>query len=291
MTAKLELYRIFREVARWGSISEAAKQLYISQSAVSQSVRQLEEQLETPLFRRTGKGVLLTREGELLLGYAASAVDLLAAGEEKLAAVRSLTDGTLEIAASDTISRYLLLSRLERFHSRYPGIKLRIVNRTSPESAALLKSGRVDLAFINLPFEDEELSIDRFLEVQDVFVASPHQSQWLEQVFSLEEIARLPLILLESKSNSRRYVEAFFRQKGLSLEPEIELGSHDLLLEFARIRLGVSCVIREFSRQYLDSGELMELRLAESIPARHIGIASLKGVALSSAARRFLESE
>ncbi len=99
----------------------------------------------------------------------------------------------------------------------------------------------------------------------------------------------LPLILLEIKANSRRFVETYFNEKGIKISPEIELGSHDLLLEFAKINLGVSCVIKEFSSHYLNSGELVQLKMTEPLPKRYIGVASLKGISVSTAGRQFLD--
>lgn len=287
MTVKLELYKIFKQVCDSGSFSEAAKILYISQSAVSQAMKQLESQTAIPLFRRTTKGVMPTGEGQLLYEYVSSAMDLLNAAEEKLEAMKNLTHGELKIGASDTISHHLLIPVLEQYSRLYPKIKLQIVNRTSSEAAALLKSGKIDLAFVNMPYQDEEITITPYFDVQDIFVAAPF-SIWAEQTYTLEQIGELPLILLEQKANSRLYVERFFRQKGVSVAPEIELGSHDLLLEFAEINLGVSCVIREFSKEALESGTLVPLKTDFVIPNRQIGVASLPGVSLSTAARHFL---
>ena len=287
MAVHLDYYRVFYEVARSGSISEAARRLYISQPAVSQSILQLERQLEVTLFRRTVKGVQLTAQGRLLEEYAASALALLEAGEEKLAALKNLSYGELKIGASDTISRYLL-PRLETFSRTYPQIKLQIVNRTTMEALSLLKQGKVDLAFLNLPVLDEEISIQPCLQVQDVFVAADESDWNRENPYTMQELALLPLILLEQKSNSRQYVENWFAQEGFRISPEIELGSHDLMLEFAKIRLGGCCVIREFSGEALASGGLVELRCEKLPPPRQIGIASLGGVSLSEAARRFI---
>lgn len=288
MTVKLELYKIYKQVCDDGSISEAAKSLYISQSAVSQAIKQLENQVGVSLLRRTPKGVIQTQEGKLLYEYASSAIDLLSVAEKKLEAMKTLNYGELKIAASDTISRYLLLPVLENFSLKYPKIKLQIINRTSFEAVNLLKSGKVDLAFINMPIHDDEILVSPYYTVEDIFVASKN-SVYLNKTYSLQELAELPLILLEKKSNSRCYVEEFFNKNGIKISPEIELGSHDLLLEFAKINLGISCVTKEFSTHYLNNKELIQIRINENIPKRNIGVASLKGVSLTSAGQKFLE--
>lgn len=287
MNIKLEHYRFFKEVALRKSISEASKRLFISQSAVSQSIKQLENELGVKLLFRNSKGVTLTPEGEMLFEYVNSAMTLLEVGEHKLSSMKKLEEGELRIGASDTISRYLILDKLEKFHNSYPKIKLQIVNRTTNQAIELLKSGKLDFAFVNLPYDDDSVIIKPYLEAGDIFVASP-EAYDEKREYDFEELSKLPLILLERSSNSRRFVEKYFNEQGFKLKPEIELGSHDLLLEFAKIKLGISCVIKEFSSGYLESGELFELKLKNPIPKRQIGIAFLKGVSLSSAAEEFL---
>lgn len=290
MNIKLEHYKFFKEVAMRGSISEASKRLFISQSAVSQSIKQLEGELGVKLLFRGSKGVSLTPEGEMLFEYVNSAMTLLEVGEQKLSSMKKLEFGELRIGASDTISRYLILNMLERFHTSYPKIQLRIVNRTTNQAIELLKSGKLDFAFVNMPYEDDSVIVKPYIEVSDIFVGCAEMCEAGKE-YSLEELSNLPLILLERASNSRRYVEKYFNINGLKLKPEIELGSHDLLLEFAKIKLGISCVIKEFSQGYLESGELTELKLQKPIPKRQIGIAFLKGVSLSSPAEEFLRTK
>lgn len=287
MSVKLELYRVFKAVCEHRNISEAAKTLYISQPAVSQSIKQLEEQLGTVLFSRRTKGVVPTPEGQLLYEYASSAIGLIDVAEQKLAMMSNLSLGELRIAASDTLSRYLLLPILQQYNRRYPDIRLNIINRTTDESIAMIRSGQVDLAFVNMPVNDKDVELAPFLSVEDIFVSAPMEVH--KSSYTLDEVAQMRLILLENKANSRRYVDRYFAENGVTLTPEIELGSHDLLLEFARIGLGVSCVTEQFSRSYLEIGELVQLTLDTPIPPRAIGIVQLKGVSLSSASQQFLQ--
>ena len=99
----------------------------------------------------------------------------------------------------------------------------------------------------------------------------------------------IPLIMLEHKANSRVYVQRFFLRQGVELQPEIELASYELMGELARINLGVSCMVRQFCRQELQSGKLFELSLTEPVPPRSIGMVSLKGVSLPPSVSRFVE--
>ena len=154
MTAKLELYRVFREVAETGNISAAAQNLYISQSAVSQSVKQLEGALQTRLFIRSPRGVTLTDDGQMLFEHVRSAMGLLETGEEKLAQTRALQMGKLVIGASDTVTSQFLLPHLDSFHKKYPNIHIQIISGRSHKVLGLLRSGKVDVAFASSPSED-----------------------------------------------------------------------------------------------------------------------------------------
>lgn len=289
MPVRLDLYKIFCEVAKCESFSKAAKVLFMTQPAVSQAIMQLEEELGMRLFTRTPKGVILTNEGQILFEYANSAMNLISVGEKKVQESKNLMVGELKIGVGDTISRYFLLPYLEKFHNGYPNIKLKVVNRTTLELCTLLKSGEVDIAICNLPIRDSSLEVKELMEIHDVFVYGGKYKKDLSKYLTLEEIAKFPLILLEPKSNSRQYVEKYILSKGIRIKPEIELGSHELLLEFAKINLGISCVIREFSQEYLQAGVLYEVQTTEEIPKRSIGVCYLKSVSLSPASEKFVD--
>lgn len=289
MSTKLDLYRIFCKVAQCNSFSKAAKELYTTQPAVSQAIMQLEAELDIRLFTRTPKGVTLTKEGQMLFEYSNSAINLINVAEQKLLESKNLLVGELKIGVGDTISKHFLLPYLEKFHNSFPNIKFKIINGTTPELCVMLKSGELDLSICNLPINDSSIEAREVLPIHDIFVYGKGLLNTISLPLELTQVADLPLILLEPKSNSRRYIENFFLSKGITLIPEIELGSHDLLLELAKINLGVACVIKEFSREYLEKGLLYEIKLSEEIPARSIGVCYLKGVSLSPTSMKFIE--
>lgn len=287
MGARLEPYRVFNTVAECGSFSAAASHLFMTQSAVSQAVSTLEKTLGTPLFRRTPKGVVLTPDGQTLYAYTSDALRTLQNGEQRLADRHRLAGGELRIGASDTVSSCYLLPTLKAFHEEHPGVSIRVVNRVTAEAAALVKAGELDLCVGNLPYEDDELDIRPCMTVHDVFVGGQaYQND--DHLYTKEELCRLPLILLENKSNSRRYVDRWFASQGLRPRVEIELGAHELLLHFAEIGLGVSCVIREFSEPWLESGRVAELKTKDSVPPREIGVMVHRQFPLSAAAKAFI---
>ena len=288
MIGKLDYYRIFNVVSRNESFSKAAAELYMTQSAVSQAMLKLEKELETHLFYRTPKGVTLTNEGEILHEYVNSALGLLDVGEEKIAEFKNLTTGQLRIGVGDTISRYFLLPYLEAFHTKYPGIKLNVLNGTTMEIRAFIKAGEADVGICNLPVVDDQLQVIPCKEIHDVFVCGAKYKNLKNKPISLELLMKMPLIFLEKKANSRNYVERYLKEQGYSISPEFELGSHDLVLEFAKINLGIACVTKEFAKDYLEKGILHELRLQQEIPKRSIGICYLKSVPMSRATKKFV---
>ncbi|KAA9014557.1 LysR family transcriptional regulator [Niallia endozanthoxylica] len=290
MVGKLDLYRIFNVVSRNKSFSKAAQELYMTQSAVSQSISKLENELDIQLFYRTAKGVQLTNEGNLLYEHVNSALGIIDVAEDKLLEFKQLKIGELRIGVGDTISHYFLLPYLEEFHFKYPGIKLTILNGTTTEICAFIKSGKADLGICNLPIQDEQIQAIPCKEIQDIFVCGEKYKRMTENPISFEYLMKMPLIFLEKKSNSRIFVENFLKKKGFQVSPVFELGSYDLLIEFTRINLGISCIIKEFSKDYIARGDLYEILLEEEIPKRSIGICYLKGVSLSRAAKRFVES-
>lgn len=287
MKTKLDYYRIFYETARHQSFSLAAKHLYISQSAISQCIGQLEKDLGTKLFIRSRRGIILTREGNLLFQKVETAIQNIMQGETLLAQLQHLNSGSLIIAAGDTITSHYLLPYLEEFHAKYPNIRIEMVSSYSANMLSQVKEGRAELAFVNLPSTDDELIIRPCFEVHDIFVCGSEYE--IKEKYNWEAIAKHPLLLLETHSNSRRYLDEQFSAKHITLQPQIEVAVHDLLIRFASIHLGVACVVKEFSREALNSGIIREMNLTPPLPPRSVGYAYLKHNQLSVAAQAFLE--
>ena len=288
MAVKLELYRVFKEVAETGNISLAAKNLYISQSAVSQSVKQLETALQARLFARSPRGVSLTWEGQMLYQYVRSALGLLATGEDKLSQAQQLLLGTLTIGASDTVTSFFLTPFLETFHRQHPGIRLKIVSGRSAKVLSMLRSGAVDIAFASSPSEPG-LSTWSCFATHSVFVAGSGYDCDFDHVYTRQEIADFPLILLERKASSRVFLEQYFLQSGITLSPEIELSSRSLLVSLAKIGLGVAGVTLEFVQDALLSGDIRMLKTDFTIPSRSVDMCTLQDVSPTAAASAFME--
>ena len=289
MDINYELYKVFYHVATTLSFSEASRQLYISQSAVSQSVKTLEKKLGTPLFIRSTKSVQLTPEGETLLRHIEPAIQLIRQGEINLMEAGSLGGGQLRIGATDTICRYLLIPYLNQYHKLYPKVHIRIMNQTSLKCVDLLESGQVDLIVTNYPNSrmGNREQIQVISEFHDVFTASrAHYPQLENRRVSLKEIQNYPILMLDRHSTTNEFLHQMFRREQLELIPEIELDSNDVLLDLASIGLGLA-----FVPEYCltDHNKLYPIRLAEEMPSPKVVLATSGNVPITQAAREFLQ--
>ena len=290
MDINLELYKVFYTVVRSGSISRASQELFISQPAVSQSIRQLETKLGGQLFFRTPKGIKLTPEGEVLYKYVAQGYHMILLAENKFSEAINLDAGEIRIGASDMTLKYFLLPHLEEFHKRYPKERIKVTNGPTPETVASLKNGSIDFGVASLPLHDDSaVDVINAMEIQDCFIANYKFGQLASGKTALAELLNYPVIMLEKNTSTRRYMDNFLSSRGISLVPEIELATSDLLVQFARRGLGISCVVRNFAEEDLENGSLFELDFAEKIPPRQIGIIRLNNTPLSAAAVKFIE--
>lgn len=285
----LDLYKIYCMVVKTESMSRAAKELFISQPAVSMAIKQLEERFGRELLIRTPKGIRPTLEGQVLYENLSKGLHMIRSAEIKYFEMAKLLAGEIRIGASDNILSSYLMPYVERYMNAFPDINIKITNKTSPETIHLLKSGSVDLGFVNLPIDvDDSLEIIELCSVTDCLVGGTAHKHLCECGVKFSEIGSLPLMLLEGISSTRRYLDAFALKNGLIFKPVIELGSVELLIKFTKINLGVTFVIREFLSKE-DAGEVLEIPLIPAIPSRKIGLVKLKDVPITHAAEKLIE--
>lgn len=290
MINNLEYYKVFYYVAKHKSLTAAAGELAISQPAVSQSVRQLETSLGVKLFTRASKGVRLTKEGEMLYGYVAKGYEQIMLGEQKVRQMLNLDLGEIHIGASDMTLQYYLLPHLERFHEKYPGIKVVVTNAPTPETLRNLREGIIDFGVVSTPFDaGDEIQAIVVREIEDVFVAGRKFIPYKNRMLDLQELEHMPIICLEGETSSRSYIDNFLLQNHVEIKPEFELATSDMIVQFTLRNLGVGCVVRDFASEYLDSGQLFELRFNQIIPKRHFCVVTDARNPVSAAAQNLLE--
>ena len=288
MDINYELYKVFYYVADTLSFSEASKQLFISQSAVSQSIKVLEKKLNQKLFIRSTKRVQLTPEGEILFKHIEPAMNLIKQGENQLLEAHTLNGGQLRIGASDTICRYYLVPYLNKFHKQFPHVHIKVTNQTSIACASLLEHGQVDFIVVNYP--NSALSsthIPRVInEFHDVFVANRQYFPLDGREASLASLQKYPILMLDRKSTTSEFLHAMFQRSHLDLVPEIELSSNDLLIDLARIGLGIAFV-PDFCIP-TDDKDLFVVKLKEELPKRQMVVAYNERMPISQTAKQFM---
>ncbi|HEX3044714.1 MAG TPA: LysR family transcriptional regulator [Bacillota bacterium] len=289
MDINFELYKIFYHAAKSQSFSRAAAELFISQSAVSQAIKNLETKLGGALFFRKNQRLKLTPEGELLLLHIEQAYHLMKTAERKLEDIHNLDAGEIRIGASDTVCKYFLLPYLKDFHNQFPQIQIRLLNRTSEQLVATLKNGLIDFAIVTLPQTEPGLEVLSFKKVTDIFVASEKYSNLKKIKLSWLDFSRYPVLMLEKTSATRCNLEAFLRQKGIIIQPEIELESVDLLVDFARCGFGIAHVLKESAVDCIEKGQLFEIVTQETLPDRELGLVCYPKLPPSGTAQKLIE--
>ena len=295
MENNLNLYYIFFTAAKHQNISLAAKELFISQPAVSKAISKLEDNLQTPLFYRSSKGVRLTPEGEILFKQAENAFLALKSGEDQLNRRKELGMGQLSIGVSNTLCKYVLLPYLKDFIKEYPHIRISIECQSSYHTIEALRNGKVDIGLIGEP-ENKYTDID-FLpvkEIQDGFVTTESYLENLKKRTpskndSGELLSNAVLMMLDKDNLTRQYIDNCLKNYGLFNVQMIEVSSMDLLIDFVKINLGISCVIEDFVKEELKNGTLIRFPLPFSIPKRKIGFACLKQTNPSASMDEFME--
>lgn len=286
MIGNLEYFKVFYYTAKCGSVTGAAEKLSISQPAVSQSLKQLEIGMGVRLFQRSSRGVRLTAEGELLYTYVAKGYEQFRQGVEKVKQMQNLELGEVHIGASDMTLRFFLLPYLEKFHEKYPDIKVVVSNGPTPETLTLLQNGNIDLGVVSTPFEEiEGIQSIPVREIEDVFVGGRRFIAYKNRMLDFQELESLPLIVLEGNTSTRSYMDKYMAGNKIALQPEFELATSDMIVQFALRNLGVGCVVRDFAKEYLEEGTLFEFRFNKMIPRRSFCLARNEKIQLSVATR------
>ena len=275
MEQHLSQYRIFYEVARCGNISRAAKELYISQPAISKAIGKLEESLGTRLFLRNSRGVQLTPEGNVLFQHVSDAFDSLSRGEKELKRIHDFHIGQLKIGVSNTLCKYVLLPYLKSFVEKYPHVNITIESQSTAHTLEMLEARKIDIGLVAEPRARRGLNFTPVMEIHDGFVCTP---AYMENLTLREgpapDIFKTGNIMLLDRSNmSRKHLDTYLSDRDIEVNQLLEVTDMALLIEFARIGLGIACVILDFVSDDLKNGTLMEVPLDAPIPRRGIGFA------------------
>lgn len=290
MNVNFELYKLFYNVAKNKNITKTANELMISQPAISKAIKNLEEQLNCTLFIRNKTGVVLTEEGKVFYEEIKQAMEIIDSAESKLLEMTNLEYGFLNIGVSNTLAKKYLLPYIEKFYKEYPNIKINIHTNMTTELIKKARNGIVDIIILNLPYNIPS-DFDKFnlKTIHDCFVANNKFNYLKDKNIKLKELNNYPLVLLAEGSNSRYFLDHFCIERGIKLNPKFDVASFSLVVEFAKIGLGIAGVTREYILDELNNNELFELNVEPKLDSRHIGAIYLKNKAISRTTQKFLE--
>ena len=275
MDINYELYKVFYYVGKTLSFSEASKCLFISQSAVSQSIKVLEKRLDTVLFTRSTKKVSLTREGEILFKHVESAINLLTRGENQLCEVEHEKKIQLRIAASNTISKNVLLPYINEFHKNNKDAHIKIFSCDANTGSKLLDEDKVDVVIassVGASFTNQNVITLRTF--QDVFVANKEFFPLEERVMKMEELVEYPILMMNKEDSSNEFLHAHLLKNSIDLVPDMELSSNELLLDLAKVGMGIA-FIPEFCLNHItDDENMIKIDIMDNVPPRKLVVAT-----------------
>lgn len=274
-----------------GSITKAANSLYISQPAITKTIKKLETELGITLFNRGPKGVVLTQNGKIFYNYIKNGVESFINGEHKLTSLKNLETGTIRIGASTTVTRYFLLPFIEKFHNQFPNIDISITNSLTNHLISDLKRGSLDLLVVNLPTQnDYSLIITPCSTLQDCFAGNSNYINQISKEISLKDLVEnFPIITQKEPSNTRAFLNSLMDKNNVTFHPKFDIVSYALVKDFAKIGMGISYITKEFAKDELDNGILFEIPIKENIPKRNLGIILPKNTITSFATEKFIE--
>lgn len=277
MQENLSLYHIFYTVGRTGNISQAAKELFISQPAISKSLRKLEENLGTVLFTRSSRGVTFTPDGETLFEKVKEAFSILSEGEDFILHNRCRNIPRIRIGASSTLSKYVLLSHLKTYVAAHPEVRINISCQSTYQTLQLLDQGKIDVGLIGRPKNLQGYHFRPLLRISDTFVATKQYLNNQQELYPEESLFHTAtFMMLDEENITRQSVNSELKEHQIELSHILEVTSMDLLIQFAQISLGIACVIHEFVQKELNEGILVEVPMGIHFSSREIGFVCRK---------------
>lgn len=286
MNIDLELYKVFYTVAKHNHMTRASEELHISQPAISQSIKKLEEQLGGPLFLRSNKGMELTEEGKMFYEYVKGALELIKNAENDFTSYKDLSKGEIKIGCSTTLTKLLLLDVIKKFHEDYPKITFKIENDLTSNLINDLKLGKLDFVIFNESgVKEKNINLEKIGEMKQGFIYNPNY--FTDDIEILNDLNKYPLILQKEESNSRKLLEKITSQNNVELIPKMEVVSQELVTEFTNIGFGIGFTIIDLAKRKYSN--LKELKINKKIPNINIYLATNKSISLTFASKMILQ--
>ena len=286
MNIDLELYRVFYIVAKNKHMTKASEELHISQPAISQSIKKLEDQLGGTLFLRSNKGMELTSEGKMFYEYVKGALELINNAENEFTSFKDLSKGEIKIGCSTTLTKLVFMEALKDYHLDYPNININITNDLTSNLINDLKLGKLDFVIFNESnIKETNLNLEKIKELKQGFIYNPEFYD--DKINTFEDLNKFPLILQKEESNSRKLLDYIALQNNVKLIPKMEVVSQELITEFTNIGLGIGFAIIDLAKRNYKN--LKELKINKKIPNINIYLATNKSVSLTFASKMFIK--
>lgn len=283
----LNLYRIFYYVAKEGSISAAAKKIYVSQPAISKSLKKLEELLNVDLFYRTLTGVQLTEFGETLLFYVENSYNSLLTAERTLLESKALERGKVSIGVPSHIGSFFLFEYIEKFKKDFPNIKIKIVSRSTNEMIEQLESHEIDFMIDSSPVDTKynNVIVEKLVTFPNSFITN---KKYDENMNSLKDFEDEPFILPVNRSSRRKELESLLTTNNIELKNIIEIETTEMAISAAKKSFGICVIAEEAVKTELEQGQLYKLNVKEKLPGLEINIVYIENF-LPPAPRKFID--
>lgn len=265
---------VFYKVATAANISKAARELNVTQPAVSRIITTLEEEYKTTLFRRNKNGVVLTKEGLKLFQMIKDAYFQLSKVEITLKDKDFFSKKIVNIGTTPISLDVYLFSFLEELKVNFPGVTFRIYTGSSKRVLELLEKNQVDFAFITTPYNiKEHIKTIDVKRLDNILVAPISYKDRLSGKVSIKDIADLPFVLLNDKMQFREHLNKYFLENNVNIVPAYEPDSSNLLLSFVEKDCGLSFIPPEMAEQSIKHGLCFKVDLIEKVPLRHVSFA------------------
>jgi DNA-binding transcriptional LysR family regulator len=285
---ELDQLKSFLAVARRGSFSAAAGDLFRTQPAVSVRIRSLEVELGHQLFERRQRGVALTPAGEVLRRRADAILGEIGTLAAELADLSARKSGRVSLGANDTISLYFLPRIVKRFTQRNPGIELRLHTQISRRVLDLLLSDQIDLGIVTLPLHHEEVEIRELYQDRFVAVFPPGHELARRRSLGVGQLKGLPIIHLKPDTVTRNWIDAKLEPFGLKEQVRMEVSTIEVIKRLVEAGLGISLLPEMAVREELIAGRLKSARIRGVALTRGVGLAFRRRKYFSIALNAFL---
>ncbi|MTW21773.1 LysR family transcriptional regulator [Allochromatium palmeri] len=288
MHVSLRQLRVFEAVARHNSYTRAAEELHLSQPAVSMQVRQLEDEIGLPLFERLGKQVVVTEAGREVFHYSRAIGQSLREMEELLESLKGVSRGSLRIAVASTVN-YFAPRLMAIFQQRHPGIGLRLDVTNRESLVQMLDSNSVDLVLMGVPPRNVEVESEAFMDNPLVVIAPPDHPLAGESAIPLARLAEEVFVMREEGSGTRQAMERFFSERGQTIRHGMQMTRNEAVKQAVRSGLGLSVVSLHTIELELETRRLVILDVEGFPDRRQWYLVYRRGKRLSPAASAFRE--